>query len=142
MELFSFRGRVRRTTNLLTQIALNVTGWVLGTISAPLVSDHPSISLFLLLAIGAGTYICLASYVKRAHDVGRSALFALGPYLTIMILVFGDIVGDIIGKDIVISDILVGGWLIYFSCVFLWVTFKAGDPETNRYGEAPKPPSA
>jgi uncharacterized membrane protein YhaH (DUF805 family) len=33
--------------------------------------------------------------------------------------------------------------LIYFLGVLLWVIFKAGDPETNRYGEAPPlPPSA
>lgn len=141
MEIFSFRGRVDRFTNLGTQIALNAVGWILGTISAPLVTDYPFVSVFLGLLIVGGFWIGLATYVKRAHDVGRSALFAIGPYPAAMIALPLGL--EIEKQSQVLGAIMIMAALIYFLAVLLWVTFKAGDLEANRYGEAPPlPPSA
>jgi uncharacterized membrane protein YhaH (DUF805 family) len=141
MELFSFRGRVDRSTNLFIQFTLNVVGWGLGTISANLVNDQQFVAIFLGLLMVGGLWIGLASYVKRAHDAGRSALFALGPYPAAMIALPLGL--EIEKQSQVFGAVMIVAALIYFLGVLLWVTFKAGDPETNRYGEAPPlPPSA
>jgi uncharacterized membrane protein YhaH (DUF805 family) len=137
MEIFSFRGRVNRTTNFLTQILLNIIGWGVGTIFAPLINDQLFASLFLLFALTVVMWIGLASYVKRAHDVGRSALFAIGPYPAAMIALPLSL--EIEKQAQVFGAVVIGAALIYFVSVWLWVTFKAGDPDTNRYGEAPLP---
>ena len=117
------------------QFILNVAGWGLGTILAPFVNDQQFIAVFLGLLMVGCLWIGSASYVKRAHDVGRSALFALGPYPTAMIALPLGL--EIEKQSPVFGAVIIVAALIYFLGVLSWVTFKAGDPETNRYGEAP-----
>jgi uncharacterized membrane protein YhaH (DUF805 family) len=126
---------------LFIQFTLSVVGWGLGTISASLVNDPNFIAIFLGLLMVVGIWIGLASYVKRAHDVGRSALFALSPYPAAMIALPLGL--EIEKQSQVLGAIMIVAALIYFLAVLLWVSFKAGDLEVNRYGEAPPlPPSA
>jgi uncharacterized membrane protein YhaH (DUF805 family) len=141
MELFSFRGRVDRSTNFFTQIVLSACGWVVGTISAPFVEDYPAISIFLLLVMVVGIWIGLASFVKRAHDVGRSGWLAVSPFFVIFApFIVVDNFRNQAEAPSSMFMFLLGSAVIYFYAVILWVGFKAGDPETNRYGEAPPPP--
>lgn len=87
-SLFSFKGRSRRTAYWCTNIILNLL-----MAPANLAGDELStgMAIYVLIILIPHSWILLANYVKRFHDLGRSGWLAIGmiiPIVNILLVIY------------------------------------------------------
>lgn len=137
MEIFSFRGRVPRMTNFITQFLINLSFSAFDKINE---TGNAFLQIFVGLLTLPMLWISFATLAKRSYDIGRSGWFPGAP---IAVLIAYVILFSILGVADGLGDsILFGGVILismYLLVVLLIVTFKAGDKEPNIYGLVPLP---
>lgn len=136
MREFRFDGRVNRSKNFEMQIFCLVMNAAILVIIFHFFKKLPIISFAIFPAFLCISWIGFASYIKRAHDIGRSGWFAMTPFLA-QFLIFPIMRIANLPPDGGVAAVLVMAFLAYFLAVVLWVTFKPGDPNANRYGGPP-----
>ena len=112
-EIFSFKGRIRRSTFWgLFALLILISAMAQAAIAVDVESSDPGLLSMLGLA---GTILtswaCLATYAKRWHDIGQSGWMSL----TILIPFLG-----------------------FF--IILYLGFSRGDIGSNKFGEEPVRP--
>lgn len=111
-RLFNPTGRINRTTFALIWVAafVLVFGVTVLDLAAGTYDEEAGIGTFGALTVLAMAWPAIATWVKRLHDVGRSAWFLL-----ILLIPFAG----------------------FF--MLLWLLFWPGQGDANRHGEAPGP---
>lgn len=80
--IFSFKGRIRRTEYVLTQIFYGIFLYSIEAISKP--EGREFLALLLLIPM----YILIAQTAKRCHDRGSSGWFMLIPFYGLVLSFF------------------------------------------------------
>ena len=97
-NIFSFSGRIRRTTYWLIGLLIGLI-WIVITILAtfavfggfaPFAKDLSAGTLFLFFIWITLIFISLAAAVKRSHDLGNSGWLILIPIYNPFFLAFGE----------------------------------------------------
>lgn len=154
-KTFSYAGRASRTEFFTFYLVNFFISFVLGFLSASLFPPElPSYIIktpFYVFAI-AVFLPSLAVYVRRFHDMGKSAWYAFTPYwlfagLTVLVTI-GAAVYSYLTTPSAVATLLVSGLFTLVTVIFLlsfltWFVFLflKGDPIPNQYGDVPEAPT-
>lgn len=140
---FRFSGRAQRAEywwfvlfGFLGQLVLTVPDAIFFGLDVVADDVSPFASLFALIVF----IPTLSAGWRRMHDVGRSGLWLLLPYATLIWMVAGLAVMGFEGEGVAALVVVLSGLVAFFvSLVFVIVQLATdSDPEPNRYGPSPK----
>lgn len=132
--LFGFKGRIARLPYLGYSLLGGLFVGIFLFMGFAVAASAKGASVLGILIIAAAVigyaWIALALQIKRLHDLGFSGLHM------IWIAAIGALSSALSQANPTISIILGFGSL----CVWLWLLFAPGQPETNAYGPPPGTP--
>lgn len=136
-NFFNFNGRTRRRnfgSFMLASILINITLELLQNVSGDLRLVFLS-NVFLSMSIIFSLIVFIPSLsitTRRLHDLGHS-----GRWL-VVIFVAGFLIAFMTGLGNLVFTILVLLYLIVLLIFYLYLTFKDGQKQPNKYGESTK----